>query len=636
MNTNLIFRKNNFRLFLLLALTGLLLRGLYLFEFSHFAYFDLAVGADVGEYDSRANEILRGIIFPSSPEIHAPLYSFFLAALKKLGANIIAVRIIQTLLNYFSWLFLFFLLEKRNVPEKIRFVFLGCAMVLAPLIFHPAEIISEALLLPLAALLFFLFHLSEGEDKKQKIFSSFGAGLCGALLLLTHGMMAGFLFLETVYLAVRKKWLILIFWLVGIMVVLLPFLTFKSLHYHKLCGIQANTAFNIFLGNNPKSTGLCYMRPGNNWRKHHFLAEKAAEKRQISTDRYHWERIFNFWQKTPFKALGLYLKKIPLIFSGKEHIAGADGGFLFCRTDTMTFLRFLTFPVILLSFAGVWYLFRKKELCWAPALLMTVSLFLMQLLTVTSGRYRLLMFPGLLYLAAIAAVYVSWKKIWLPFAAVFLFSIWKTYSFMGADKAEGTALIAQAHFAKGNYEHAKELLLFSSKRFRDSSRIDNMLGNIAEKEGDLALARQYYSKVTQTEPFMPEGWMNLANIMPNPEKAENCFRRALKAAGKAPGADLTFNYARFLYAAKRYDEAEKFLAQTFQREVDHIMALNLSGLIAAEKKDFHRASTFFFKAAQLKPQEAGFWQNTAITARWAGNKALEQLAIRKYQEIIHK
>ena len=136
------------------------MRGLYLFEFSHFAYFDLAVGADVGEYDSRANEILRGIIFPSSPEIHAPLYSFFLAALKKLGANIVAVRIIQTLLNCISWIALFFLLEKRGVPEKIRFVFLGGAMVLAPLIFHPAEIISEALLLPLAALLFFLFHLS--------------------------------------------------------------------------------------------------------------------------------------------------------------------------------------------------------------------------------------------------------------------------------------------------------------------------------------------------------------------------------------------------------------------------------------------------------------------------------------------
>ena len=200
MNTNLIFRKNNFRLFLLLALTGLLLRGLYLFEFSHFAYFDLAIGADVGEYDSRAEEILKGILFPFSPEIHAPLYSFFLAALKKMGANIVAVRIIQTLLNYISWIALFFLLEKKEVPEKIRFVFLGCAMVLAPLIFHQAEIISEALLLPLATLLFFLFHLSESEEKKQKIFTSLGAGLCGALLLLTHGMMAGFLLLETVYL----------------------------------------------------------------------------------------------------------------------------------------------------------------------------------------------------------------------------------------------------------------------------------------------------------------------------------------------------------------------------------------------------------------------------------------------------
>lgn len=633
---SLIFRKNNFRLFLLLALTGLFLRGLYLFEFSHFAYFDLAIGADTGEYDSRAEEILKGIFFPFSPEIHAPLYSFFLAFLKKTGADIVAVRIIQTLLNYFSWLVLFFLLEKKGIPEKIRFVFLGCSMVLAPLIFHPAEIISEALLLPLLTLLFCLFHLSESEDKRQQIFCSLGAGLCGALVLLTHGMMAGFLFLETIYLAVSKKRTVLFLWLAGIMLVLIPFLTLKSVHYHQLCGIQSNTAFNIFLGNNPKSTGSCYMRPGNTWRKHHYQTEKEAEKRQISTDRYHWEQIFKFWQKTPFKALWLYLKKIPLIFSGKEYIAGADGGFLFCRTDTMNFLRFLTFPVILLSFAGVWYLYRKKDFFWAPPLLLTFSLFLMQLLTVTSGRYRLMMFPGLLYLAAIGAVYINWKKIILPFAAVFLFSIWKTYSFVGSDKAEGTALIAQAHFAKGNYEHAEELLLFSAKRFRDSSRIENMLGNIAEKKGDLPLARQYYSKVTQTEPFMPEGWMNLANITQEPEKAEKYFRRALQAAGKTPGADLTFNYARFLYAAKRYAEAEQFLHQTFQREPEHIMALNLSGLIAAEKKDFHRASAFFFKAALLKPREAGFWQNTAITARWAGNKKLEQQAIRKYQEVTQK
>ena len=117
-NTNLISRRNNLYFFFVLALTGLFLRGLYLFEYSHFANFDLAIGADVGEYNTRAEEILKGIIFPQTPEIHAPLYSFFLALLKKLSFSIPAIRIFQTLLNYCAWLGLFFLLWKKNLPEK--------------------------------------------------------------------------------------------------------------------------------------------------------------------------------------------------------------------------------------------------------------------------------------------------------------------------------------------------------------------------------------------------------------------------------------------------------------------------------------------------------------------------------------
>ena len=59
------------------------MRGLYLFQYSHFANFDLAIGADIGEYAARASEIMKGKFFPDSPEIHAPLYSFFLAGIQK-------------------------------------------------------------------------------------------------------------------------------------------------------------------------------------------------------------------------------------------------------------------------------------------------------------------------------------------------------------------------------------------------------------------------------------------------------------------------------------------------------------------------------------------------------------------------
>ena len=636
LNTNLISRQSNLCIFLLLALSGLILRGLYLFEYSHFVNFDLAIGADIGEYFSRSQEILKGKIFPDSPEIHAPLYSFFLAGMQKLGFQVPGIRIFQTLLNYFSYLAFFFLLRRNNVPEKICFFFLGISMFLAPLIFHPAELISEAILFPLLCISFYFLFQAEKGDSVYKPLWGIPSGIFAGSAFLTHGMLSAFLLLEIGWLFFRKKWLLGAAFAAGVILAVLPVLTAKTLHYGKITGVQSNSAFNIYLGNNPAANGLCYMRPGNLWRKTHVQATDLSQKREISENRYWLEKVWLFWKKTPAKALALYLKKIPLIFSGREYIAGADGGFLFCRTDTINMLRFFTFPVFVLSFAGIWYLWKRKEFPCTPLLILAVSLFLMQLLTVTSGRYRLLMFPAIIYLAAVGAAHLKWSQWKIPFAAVFLLTIWLTYSFMAFDKAEGTALLGQGHFIKGNYGHAKELLLFANKRLRDSSRIDNMLGNIAEKEGNLALARVYYTKVTRLEPFMPEGWMNLANVTPQMEQADKYFNMALKAAAPSPGSDLTFNYARFLYAAKRYKEAETFLQKTLAVAPDHVMALNLSGIMAADRKDFKQAAELFFKAASAAPGELGFWQNTIITARLAGDKKLETLAVTRYQELQHR
>ena len=636
MNTNLISRKSEFRIFLLIALSGLLLRGLYLFEYAHFVNFDLAIGADIGEYQSRAQEILKGKFFPDTPDIHAPLYSFFLAALQKIGFSIPGIRIFQTLLNYFSWIALFFLLLKRSFPVNRALVFLAMAMCLAPLIFHPAELISESLLLPLMTCAFFSFHYAEEKTFASRAVFGSCAGVFSALALLTHGMLLGFLCMESIFLLWQKKWQTACFFILFSTITVAPFLILQSCHYGKTTGLQANTGFNIFLGNNPRANGTCYLRPGNLWRQTHFLALKNSTERGISTNRFFLEKAFDFWKKSPVKGIKLYFQKFLMIFSGKEYIAGADGGFLFCRTDTMNLLRFLTFPVFLLAFSGIWILFRKKEELWSPPLILAFSLLIMQILTVTSGRYRLLMFPGIIFLAAIGACHINWKKWLIPATFVFAVQFYMTYSFVGFNKHEGTALLGQAHFIKGNYEHAKELLLFAEKRCKDSSRIDNMLGNIAEKEGNMELARIYYQKVTKAEPFMPEGWMNLANVTPDISQADKLFRKAINASHPSPSADLLYNYANFLYKTGNHDAAEKLLPQIFNSAPDHIQALNLGGLMAASKKDFKNASAYFFRAARLKPDEPGYWKNTAITARLAEDKALEKFAAEKYMQLIRK
>ena len=113
-----------------LVLSGMALRLWYLWDFSGSPLFDQAPGADVGEYCRRAQQLTQGIVFPVSPDIHAPGYSVFLAALLKLGATVPVVRVVQIVLNFAAWLGLYWLLRLRRAPLKLRLGFLAIVMLL--------------------------------------------------------------------------------------------------------------------------------------------------------------------------------------------------------------------------------------------------------------------------------------------------------------------------------------------------------------------------------------------------------------------------------------------------------------------------------------------------------------------------
>ena len=625
-------------LFAAILFAGALLRISYLAEYGTYDNFDLAIGADVGEYASRAKEIISGRFFPAEPEIHAPLYSFFLAFLQICGAGVPAIRIIQTLLNFGACVWLFFIMGSQGISEKVRLCFLAGILVLAPFIFHPAELISESLLLPLFTIVFYFLAAGEKRDDYACQLWILGAGIFSGLAFLTHGLAGAFLPVMVLFFAVRRQGLRCTAFAAGAILVILPFCIAKSVHYGKPSGIQNNTGFNIYLGNNPKATGGCFMRPGNLWRKTHIQARDEAVGRGITTDRLWLERAADFWRKTPGKALSLWAKKIPMIFSGNDLIAGADGGFIFCRSETVDLTRFLTFPVICLALPGIWFIRRrrKKEPLWLPPLLLALALFAAQVLTVTSGRYRLMMFPGILYLAAAGCAGISWKKCFLPMLLLFLLGIWCTYGFMIRDRYEGCALLGEAAFRKGDCSHARDLLLFARKGMKDASRIDNMLGNIAEKEGDIVQARKWYEGVAKAEPYMPEGWMNLANLTPDPRQAETYFRKALDVSGSSPAPDLLFNYARLLYGTNRKAQARELLEQALRSSPEVPQVYNLSGIIAMEEKRFRDAEQLFRRAAELAGNEPGFWRNAAVAARLSGNRELQISAEKRFLELQQK
>ena len=116
-----LLRERETRYAALLALVGVLLRVWYLYDFSGAPNYAVAAGADVEEYFQRAKELLFGVCFPAEPDIHAPVYSWFLAlALKLFNGSIPAVRILQCALNCGAWLALYALFLAMEALWRFR------------------------------------------------------------------------------------------------------------------------------------------------------------------------------------------------------------------------------------------------------------------------------------------------------------------------------------------------------------------------------------------------------------------------------------------------------------------------------------------------------------------------------------
>ncbi|MCK4983797.1 MAG: hypothetical protein KAS17_12785, partial [Victivallaceae bacterium] len=198
-----------------LILAALILRIIYLWQFSGSPLFNIAVGADVQEYDNWAREILAWGFNSRRLHIHAPLYPIYLAFLYNIFSfKMLWIRLFQTLIilggfGVLSWAIQAFVAPKRRV---LMWIFLAVAAFYPPLLFYSSELISETLLLPLICLTISLLYWSEnqlaaGNFRKGAILISAG-GICAGLMAITHPTSLLFIALEIIllfFLALFRK-----------------------------------------------------------------------------------------------------------------------------------------------------------------------------------------------------------------------------------------------------------------------------------------------------------------------------------------------------------------------------------------------------------------------------------------------
>ncbi len=587
--------------YIILPALGILLRILYLYQYSSSLLFDCAIGPDVQEYYERAVDVLNGAFFSAGIDHHAPLYSWCLAGMLYLaGGAIPLVRAFQLLLNFGGWL-LFFLILRRSpgIPRKVSWTFLTLGMLYPVPIFHQSQLIAESILLPLLAGCFYFLFRSPGRGNEKFIFP---AGLFAGLAGITHPltlMFAGFLFLSCCF---KRKWSRALLFAVGCALPVLPVSLYNSVQAGRPVPVQAGGGFNFYLGNNPEATGGCYLRPGAEWDRVHAEAAREAALDGSNSDKIFVGKALDFFRKSPGAATKLFFQKAFLVFHPRELISGADPEALIKETPVMQLGVRLTLPLFILAACGIAIGWRRRRGYYGMFYLLLFSMWAAQTLTVCSGRYRTAMIPAVLFFAAVAASRLKWYYTFL----ILLLGL--SIHFAGAyGEAEAASLRGEAAYVKRDFETAKRELEFAAKRIDAPARFDNLLGSIAAQTGDFAAAEFYFRHLTEELPYRPEGWMNLANLFAGDparqKEAEATYRTALKLTPEY--ADLHYNFGLFLQQAKRYDEAAQEFAETLRLLPGHAAAANGLGTVAFLSGKPEEALRYFELAARLDPQYKG-------------------------------
>ncbi|MCQ2379335.1 MAG: tetratricopeptide repeat protein [Victivallaceae bacterium] len=599
--------------FLLISLAGLLWRFEYLREFSTSLVYDMALGPDVSEYHARALEIMSGVFLPKTPEMHAPLYSWFLAAIySTFGASVPIARLIQLFLGWLAWMAAARLVGKCGFGTAVELTFLALGMFYPTSIYYTAELYSESIASLFTVACMWMLWQCETSDE-HSAGAGFLAGVAAGAGCLVHGMLLVFPVVSAIYLLVRRKYRIAMLFLLGTLLVVGSVTISKSLKYRSFQSVQSGSGFNYWLGNNSYADGTCYMRPGLEWRRFHRKAGEMASALGVSKDCYFYVRAFEFQTTHPFKAMALLARKMSLVWYGAELLSSADPGFLLYHTTMMEKSRYFNLVFIFFCGFGITVSLLRRDGRSRYFALLGIAVYLAQVLTVTSGRYRQMMVIPVILMAAIGLTSFCWRR-WWPVVPVLICLSAMYYFSISAGRFEAWGILGEAAYMRGRYDQAHDLVVAASVADcnPDPSRYGNLLGNIAVKMGDFDEARKRYLAVIKEEPENYLAYMNLG-LVPGTEHEES-ERLLLKAARLSPESGEIYYNLGLLRSRENLPNATEAASRAVELSPDRPETWNLLGVCLLNDGRPAEAARCFEEALVISPDNTAYMQNLG-TAR---------------------
>jgi Flp pilus assembly protein TadD/4-amino-4-deoxy-L-arabinose transferase-like glycosyltransferase len=627
-----------------LVVLAIVFRIFYLYQYSSSPMFSHIVGPDVGEYDKWARSILHGNYIWKKTSIHSPLYPYYLAFLMFItGGNYFFIRFFQLLIGIIPFLFLFDLIYKsgkRNETKFIAYVFLILSLFYLPLFYYQAEIISETLLIPL--LCFTVFFLSKSESstgsyKKKFILIS---GILLGLAVITHPISIFFVFGEFVYLSIsclqknkRKKNNVLKVFILFIMpIVLIVFVIslYNTYLDGKIVFIQRNSGYNLFLGNNAKSNGMCYISAGPEWNEVHMFAKAAAEKAGISKDAFFYGQVYDYIKDKPIEWLKLICKKALLVWNHKDLYSSLDPLLVKYYTNMMYIAGGWYGILSVFALFGFFLIVRRPRHAlqrYRHFIILVLSIWVGLAFTVVSDRYRYLMLPGmfLLFSYALNSIYKCKKKhdfslnIFILFGLAVIVVYFPIYKIdLLKDTAFADSMYGEGYCKTGEYIKAEKHLIKALKIFPEWDRCYTNLGIINMKNNPQQ-AVKYFKQASIYMPANPSILLNTAlsyKLLHNRGDAEKYFQAAFAVGKTEP--EIIYNYSYFLFEVKKYDEALYVLSYAEKNDCMNNKIRNLFGVIYLTENKPVKAEGYFEKAVLNSSGNINYKLNLALA--YIGNK----------------
>ncbi|MGQ0720607.1 MAG: tetratricopeptide repeat protein [Candidatus Eiseniibacteriota bacterium] len=586
---------------------SLLLRAVYFVQVRENPYFAAPV-MDEGYHDLWAREIAGGDLTSRIPFFRAPLYPFLLGGAYRLagGPDFTAVRGAQLLLGAATPL-LVWAIARRLLPGRPGLA--GLAAVVTALdgmlIYFEAELLLEALLAPLSALLVLLI-LRAMETGAPTRWLAAGLGL-GAFAVTRPNVLLFAPVLAVVALGWKPpRWRRALALTAGTCLLVLPVTLVNWRAGGDLVLVAWQGGLNFFLGNNAEANGWSATAPSifrvdwwGGYEDAIALAEEAEGRKLLPSEvSDHWyARAREWWRENPLDGIVLTARKVVYLLSGVEFGNNRDDA-LFFREFVPAWLPFLHVLTVMMPLAvvGAIALWRRGDgpvrivILFAAVYSVTVILFFV------TGRYRVPLRPLL-------AIFAVEGGRWL----------WERMRRGGLRGALPTVATAAAAFLVDVNPWTREYAPPPAQFYQS-------VANVHRTNGDLRQALEWQLRTLESDPAYPEGNLNLGTMyldLGNAEAAVEAFRRE-QILDPGDGKNLA-SMAQALEKLGRTEDAEKAYAAAEAAGLEDAPALyNHALCLERLGRGGEEVEALYRRAVAQDSTFADAWNNWGVLLARAG------------------